>query len=863
MPERPFVPPTRKAVSEYPTPDPSVAFYTELVNRDDPVYIANAPVSRGALYATMVGADRKVISIYPNLFFLRERKFQLDDQRVLWDWATDENAHDTYNAEATYVANAVAYPAFTRTYTVRRELYEADPTSVIGSPLPGIIAVEITSPGQNHTEARGVIDGTSVAIDFTVDSNGSLINGVITNTGNELIPNGTPITIIGDGQDSSAIAVTQPVGCVLTSQKKEELPDDSPLSHELVKVTRVYETLPGPWITSTRVDKDGMLVTSKVRRQVADFITDEDKILNGEWTQTWHKGTDNFVAEETVETRPLPGNPIYSTEVDVDGMVKTITKTLVDCSTIVSGETLIAGVWTKIRKEEIASTTFVKDTSASNKVCWQVSEARPIPGNPIPDTEIDKDGVEIDVARTMKAAAAIVTQETLFGGIWTRTESDPITDLVSWEKVTARAVPGNVIPSANVDQDHEVATVSTILKGESTITPSASEAGGIITTVEQREVTDLVSDQVTTAKQWLDAASYQISIENLIPREFMAFIPTFVESHVLSGTASMPTLALGQFVISEKQLTKLLYERRVTSLGPISLPITHTNYETTEEYGGEVLEINLTLDVIGAQAIDQGYRVVSSELTDLGNGMVVKRTASIPSNIDWPILIGTEVDPRTGIVIGITKQVVAAGAVGGVTPDGYFDVKPLDKWRSLTIASKLDPATLPLPQQWETTDQYSFPNTLVSATWIWASAASGCCYDFDMALETEITEGYAGPCRALVTESFTDGPPLDVVTITQFFPQGYMVGFAWAFAAGGDCTTCRASARTWGIPPTIHDEITIGGAVILVGGTFTNTLPATVPTAIPPSGTLITRNVDVERWRFGIFYRRITQIYVP
>src|SRR4249920_1044020 len=112
MPEKPFTPPTRKPVSEFPTPDPSVAFYTELVNRDDPVYIANNPVSRGALYATMVGAKREVISTYPQLFFLRERKFQMDDQKVLWDWATDENAHDTYNAEVTYIANAVNYPAF-------------------------------------------------------------------------------------------------------------------------------------------------------------------------------------------------------------------------------------------------------------------------------------------------------------------------------------------------------------------------------------------------------------------------------------------------------------------------------------------------------------------------------------------------------------------------------------------------------------------------------------------------------------------------------------------------------------------------------------------------------------------------------
>jgi hypothetical protein len=1006
MPEKPFVPPTRKPVSEFPTPSHAVAFYTELVNRDDPAYMANAPVKRGSRYSTMVGAKHDVIATYPDLFFLQEQKYQLNDQLVLWHWATDENASDTYNADVTYVANAVTYPAFTRVYTVRRDLYEAQPVLQIGSPLPGIIAVEITSPGQNHTEARGVINGTSVAIDFVVDSNGSLVSAVITNTGNELIQNGTAITIIGDGQDSSAIAVTQPVGCVMTAQKKEELPQDDPTQHELVRVTRVYETLPGPWIYSTRIDKDGMLVTLKTRRQVADFIDDDDEILlsgtGSIWVQTWHKEVDDFVAEENVESRPLPGNPILDTRIEEDGMVMTITKTLIDVTTGISNETLVSGVWAKRRIEEIASTTFVKDTQASNKVAWQIVESRPIPGNPmvdtrldedgmvititkiladaslidsgevivgsfwvktheeavsdlvayqvqevrelpgnlihstkidedgvtifisrrlrqyvnivsseevsggfwtkvnaetingvedlvawevtttrrvpgnsmlstrvdddgmevdvtkvlretvtivtqetliagvwthehveavsdlvawdvtevraipgnpmettridddgrvvhinttlrdatlindgetliagswrkvtqkavselvgqeivetrvipgnpvpstrldedgvkvdlvttlkdttlittsetlvlgvwtktnkkavsdlvaeeivetrsipgnpIPDSEVDKDGIAIDIVRTMKAAIAITTQEQIIGGIWTRTEADPITDLISWEKVTARLVPGNVIPSANVDQDHEIVTISNVLRDSSTITPGASEAGGFITTVEQKEVTDLVSEEITTVKRFLDAASYSISIVNIIPREFMAFIPTFVESHIYAGIASMPVLALGEFEHSQKQLTRLLYEDRITSLGPISLPITHTNKETTEEYGGGVLNVILTLDVTGVQTIDEGYLVTSSNLTVLGNGMDLKETKSLNS-VSWPQLTSNLWDDNMRLEYIETQQVVPFGSLpdpdpGGATFAWTSEIRKLDIWRVVKV----------------------------------------------------------------------------------------------------------------------------------------------------------------------------------
>src|SRR5205814_6850030 len=124
-------------------------------------------------------------------------------------------------------------PAFTRVYTVRRELYEADPTLTIGSPLPGIVAVTITDPGAEYTFATGTIEDTSVAIQFNVSDSGGLLYGIITNTGEELISNGSEIIITGDGQGAKAVGVSQPLGCVLTAQKKEELPAQDPTGLEM------------------------------------------------------------------------------------------------------------------------------------------------------------------------------------------------------------------------------------------------------------------------------------------------------------------------------------------------------------------------------------------------------------------------------------------------------------------------------------------------------------------------------------------------------------------------------------------------------------------------------------------------------
>src|SRR4029077_11703029 len=105
-----------------------------------------------------------------------------------------------------------------------------------------------------------------------------------------------------------------------------------------------------------------------------------------------------------------------------------------------------------------------------------------------------------------------------------------------------------------------------------------------------------------------------------------------------------------------------------------------------------------------------------------------------------------------------------------------IDVKSIDKWRSIQITSRLDPSSLPGTVTWKTTDSYPFPNTLQGATWLWALATDDCCYSFDLALELDMDEGYSGPCVAQITESFTNGPPLDTPVLTQFFPKGHMLG---------------------------------------------------------------------------------------
>lgn len=907
--EKPHIPPERKPVAEYQTPSPAVVFYTELVNRTDPAYVQNAPVKRGTLYSSIVGANQDVIATYPNLYFVKERKHGLSDQLVFWDWATVPDAEDTYNAEATYVSNAVAYPAFTRVYTIRRDEYEQSPTLAIGTTLTALLGVTITNGGLGYTTATGTIAGTDVEIEFVI-SNGVIISGVIVNEGTGITVNSV-ITISGDGLGALAAPIVQGTTCYLTSQKKQELPEGDPLRNEFVRVIRTYETLPGPFIATTRIDDDGKVVTINTRRNIAANIVSAETLVGGSWCKATKKGDDNFVGEESVECRDVPGNPVVSTRVEEDGKILTVTKTLKDTTTITSQEQVTGGNWVRTYKEEV-----------SDLVANEIVESRPVPGNAIPYTRVDDDGKTVTGTRTLKESSTIVTTETLIGGTWTHTSKEKVSDLVSWEVTESRPIPGNAVPSSRIDTDGVKVDIVTTLKDTTAITTQETLVGGVWTRTTKKEVSDLVAQEIvetrdipgngiletsinkdgdiTSITRTLVEAStlattnviiggvwtrtyevplngsklvatktvevrntqnelpfYSVEIPNLIPQEFRAFIPTTTTETTEIGTASLPTLGVGDLFRSERQLDDYTFRRTITGFGGITLPQTHCNKETTEVFGGGVLNTCITLELVGTGTIDQGLLVVRSSITDLGNGMEIKLTSSLDDTA-WPILYGTHIDTKYLIEVDLQKQTVAAGTTGGVLPDGTIvEVNPHDKWRSIQISSKLNADTLPEDTQWFSGQNHSFPPELTDSVIQWAFAECGCSFSFSAMLQANMLQ-YTGAVKTRITEQFYNGAPPDDVTITQFFPQAHNFGFAWASACGdtdGNCRT-KSGAPLFHIPLCLHDDLALSV------GANTWTFAATSPAALP-HGDYIMLPPHVERWRFGVFRRLLIEVLVP
>lgn len=343
------------------SPNHKDAFYWELISRESVEFQDNTPIKRGTPYATILGAKQSVIDAYPNgLWFCEEivplRSSEVGGmpghQFVIWLWSTDRAAQSQTNANITYSSESITHPIYARERIVRRDAYEADPTDAVASSLTALIGVTITNAGSGYTYATGTV-GTAT-VEFVVSAAGTLIAGIVTNEGSG-IGSGAAITITGDGAAATATAVIQPATAILVHQEKRELPQDSNLSHEFVQVLMVYETLPGPSVTSYQLI-GGTTLRKIVRQKVAATTQPTDTGTNV--LSDTVKAADTVVAErETVlAVKVSDGTATYfenTTTTRVDKPPCTIYTTrrwpVSDASTqvTVSGATspVVNGVW--------------------------------------------------------------------------------------------------------------------------------------------------------------------------------------------------------------------------------------------------------------------------------------------------------------------------------------------------------------------------------------------------------------------------------------------------------------------------------------------------------------------------------------
>lgn len=367
---------TRYALQDINTPCQTDGFYVELVSRQDSAYQKETPIKRGTPYAGIYGADQRIIDQYSSnpLYFLKQTA-DVDsmrvlfgsqfDQFVIWIWATQTLSQDTYNSHITYAEESITAPTFERVSTIKRHVWETAPTITYLNPLTALLSVAITAAGTGYTYATGTTgNATAVAVCF----NGAIIDWIVTVEGSSIV-SGAALTITGDGTGATATARIQPASVVLTHQEKRELPDADPLSHDYVQIIDLYETLPGPLITSTRWGPEGQVITTTRQKKVLADIVSSETLATGIWTVNTKGPGDSITALQITESEPISGPSITDTKHDEESNVSyTVTRTKRAISAITPGVT---------HNSDNTVTVIEEDQTDSQLVAYEVATVFP------------------------------------------------------------------------------------------------------------------------------------------------------------------------------------------------------------------------------------------------------------------------------------------------------------------------------------------------------------------------------------------------------------------------------------------------------------------------------------------------------
>lgn len=211
--------------------------------------------------------------------------------------------------------------------------------------------------------------------------------------------------------------------------------------------------------------------------------------------------------------------------------------------------------------------------------------------------------------------------------------------------------------------------------------------------------------------------------------------------------------------------------------------------ELTDTWGVNTTEQALVND---GTATEFGFGVKEGRVVSRGNGKSAKFTERYPVVEGDPVvatLSGQEEDEASGAVIDVSKSLVDAAEANELAEEArdegaVVEVRPLDKWHSILIASKI--TDLPPTQEWDETLRIDLPNKLVSVGVVWdakeggyenssgvdnipiiqadslkwemraQAQASGACFGSPF---IEIEPGYNGLAVARVRREFFDEPP--------------------------------------------------------------------------------------------------------
>lgn len=508
------------------TPPPEVPIVSFLTpNKADQGLLEFWNTEAGDYTPLDIGAPHPNTRQYPGFRLGKQAPLQGDEKWVLRTWVTDETSPDWFNYAIKYSESDSDFPIFVRTYRERKDSYTPLGNGVA---LGAIYKLVLDDDKRGSGYPSGVLPNvvfddpavapTDVALAHAVVSpDGTIKECVIDFGGTGYLENlRFRVESVGDSNPAEGTAFVQLQAAVLTKEEAQQYPEDSPFYGQYLQVSRIYETLPGPWVYSENVDDDGVHVVTKKRRNIAANIVVREGVFTGNtWEENDKQGDDSFTAEEVNKSRPIvtsdgelaaaeaAGFFLEKSIVDPDGITVTQRRVMASfdyLEGITPRETLSGGVWKVITSEPIDS----------HRV-WYTRDSRTVPGNSITTTKIDEDGKVITESKILADKTTITSSESIIAGVWTRVyQDDPPYfrgfaikqgDLVAWKVTETRTVPGNPIVWEIFDKNGDKHTMTRTLKDASLITEQQTLVSTTWTSVTSKPVSDLVSWEIKDSMQ--------------------------------------------------------------------------------------------------------------------------------------------------------------------------------------------------------------------------------------------------------------------------------------------------------------------------------------------------------------------------
>lgn len=261
--------PRKSQVRATPNGTPQVSFPTP--NRADLIVVEDRPYTVDQVEMLDYGTPHPTD---PDCRLVWQGPFRSNGQSAQWRmiFANRRNAQEAYGWMRELSLGSAAHPIFVRRYLVPRD--EFTPAAAMRVPLKALVRLRITAQGTGYPQASAVTvsftgggGGTGAAAKVTVQR-GKIVGITLTNSGANYTS--APVVAVTGAGGSGAVVVAevQPQSALLVDEKVAPV-DDPELGGLFIQVTRVFETLPGPWLITHGIDPETQLRTRRAQRDTS------------------------------------------------------------------------------------------------------------------------------------------------------------------------------------------------------------------------------------------------------------------------------------------------------------------------------------------------------------------------------------------------------------------------------------------------------------------------------------------------------------------------------------------------------------------------------------------------------------------